>query len=89
MAEYIYNNTWLFSCRVCVGQIDAQGGPVPANIEQILPVWNDPNTWNLAALSSITRSYQVGVGDFTYYAPRHIYAGVGAGRLDDRQPPRR
>ncbi len=74
-AEYIYNNTWLFSCRVCVGQIDAQGGPVPANIEQILPVWNDPNTWNLAALSAITRTYQVGVGDFTYYAPRHIYAG--------------
>ena len=73
-AEYIYNNTWLFSCRVCVGQIDAQGGPVPANIEQLLPVWNDPNTWNLAALSSITRTYQVGVGDFTYYAPRHIYA---------------
>ena len=72
--EYIYNNTWLFSCRVCVGQIDARNGPVPANIEQILPVWNDPNTWNLAALSSITRSYQVGVGDFTYLAPRHVYA---------------
>ena len=72
--EYIYNNTWLFSCRVCVGQIDARNGPVPANIQQILPVWDDPNTWNLAALSSITRSYQVGVGDFTYYAPRHIYA---------------
>ena len=74
-AEYIYNNTWLFSCRVCVGQLDAQGGPVPANIEQILAVWDDPNTWNLAALSPISRQYQVGVGDFTYYAPRHIYAG--------------
>jgi hypothetical protein len=73
-AEYIYNNTWLFSCRTCVGQIDARNGPVPANIETILPVWNDPNTWNLAALSSITRSYQVGVGSFHYLAPRHIYA---------------
>ena len=34
-----------------------------------------PDTWNLAALSPITRTYQVGVGDFTYHAPRHIYAG--------------
>jgi hypothetical protein len=73
--EYIYNLTWLFSCRVCVGTIDAQGGPVPANIEELFPVWDDVSTWNLAALSPIVRSYQVGVGDFTYVSPRHIYAG--------------
>ena len=73
--EYIYNLTWLFSCRVCVGTIDAQGGAVPANIEQLFPVWDDVSTWNLAALSPIVRSYQVGVGDFTYLSPRHIYAG--------------
>ncbi len=83
-AEYIYNNTWLFSCRVCVGQIDAQGGPVPANIEQILPVWDDPNTWNLAALSSITRTYQVGRRRFHVLRAAAHLCRLGAGRLDDR-----
>ena len=37
---------------------NAQGGPVPANIEQLIPVWNDVSTWNLAALSPITRQYR-------------------------------
>ena len=39
-----------------------QGGPVPANIEQLFPVWNDISTWNLNALAPITRSYTLGVG---------------------------
>ena len=27
----------------------ARGGPVPANIEELFPVWNNPSTWNLNA----------------------------------------
>ena len=50
--------------RFASGEIDARGGPPPANIEQILPVWNDVDTWDLAALSSRTRSYLIGVGNF-------------------------
>ena len=50
--------------RFASGEIDARGGATPANIEALLPVWNDVDTWNLAALSSITRSYLIGVGDF-------------------------
>jgi hypothetical protein len=38
------------------GQIQANGGPVPANIQQLFPVWNDQSTWNIAALSPITSS---------------------------------
>jgi hypothetical protein len=31
----------------------------------LFPVWNDPSTWNLAALSPITRSYRRGIGEFS------------------------
>jgi carboxypeptidase family protein len=57
-----YDPVW--HCTWCQGVLDATGGPVPANIEQLFPVWNDPSTWNLAALSPITRSYRIGIGNF-------------------------
>ena len=57
-----YDPVW--HCTWCQGVLDATGGPVPANIEQLFPVWNDPSTWNLAALSPITRSYRRGIGEF-------------------------
>jgi hypothetical protein len=63
-AEYLRYRDYGHSCRRCMGVIDARGGPVPANIEQIFPdPWN-ADTWNLAAISSITRTYDVGVGNF-------------------------
>ena len=57
-----YDPVW--HCTWCQGVLDATGGPIPANIEQLFPVWNDPSTWNLAALSPITRSYRRGIGEF-------------------------
>jgi hypothetical protein len=57
-----YDPVW--HCTWCQGVLDATGGPVPANIEALFPVWNDPATWNLAALSPITRSYRRGIGEF-------------------------
>ena len=52
------------SCRRCMGVIDARGGPLPANIEDLFPdPWN-ADTWNLAAISPIVRTYDVGVGNF-------------------------
>ncbi len=62
-----------------MGVIDAQGGPVPANLETLFPVWDDPDTWNLAALSPITRSVQIGIGSFRYNQKRK----VGAAWLQD------
>ena len=62
--EYLYAVNAAFSCRYCMGTIDAQNGPIPANIEDLFPVWNDVSTWNLAALSPITRRYTFGNGQF-------------------------
>ena len=67
---------WLqFSCRFCSGQLDARGGPVPANIEALFPVWDDVATWNLAPLSPISRRYIIGVGNFRTTPHRHYFAG--------------
>jgi len=61
--EYLWDKKVSANCTFCMGRIDARGGPLPANIEQILPVWNDADTWNLNALASITRRYRVGISD--------------------------
>ena len=74
-AEDLYAINAAFSCRYCMGNIDAQGGPVPANIEALFPVWNDVSTWNLAALSPITRRYNFGNGNFRNAMPEYNYAG--------------
>lgn len=63
-AEYLWRHQLQFNRTNSMGEIDARGGPTPANIQQLFPVWNNVDTWNLAAISSITRSYIVGVGDF-------------------------
>jgi Carboxypeptidase regulatory-like domain/TonB dependent receptor-like, beta-barrel len=73
--EYLYAINAAFSCRYCMGSIDAQGGPVPANIEDLFPVWNDVSTWNLAAISPITRRYTFGNGQFRNALPEYNYAG--------------
>jgi len=62
-AEFLWDKKVSANCSFCMGRIDARGGPVPANIEQILPVWNNADTWNLNALASITRRYRVGISD--------------------------
>jgi hypothetical protein len=62
-AEYLHRREDSFNRRLSSGEIDARNG-LPANLEQIMPDPFNVDTWNLAALSSITRSYRVGVGDF-------------------------
>ena len=52
-----------------------QGGAIPANIEQLFPVWNDISTWNLNALSPIARFYSLAVGDFESNNPVTSLAG--------------
>jgi hypothetical protein len=74
-AEYYYQQNPVFLCNRCMGIYDAQGGPVPANIEELFPVWNDISTWNLAAISPIVRSYTLGVGQMKQYAPLHSVSG--------------
>jgi hypothetical protein len=62
------------NCRGCNSIIDAQGGSVPANFASLFPVWNDVSSWNLAALSPITRSYTVAVGTLPTRNPRKTSA---------------
>ena len=81
--EYIYDPFTITIAFSAFGNIDAQGGPVPANIQDLLPVWNDVTTWNLAGLSAVpglVRQYSLGVGDFTAHTPRH---DTGAWLQDD------
>ena len=80
--EYMWVNWTQNICRICQGQLDARRGPVPANIEDILPVWNDVNTWNFAALSSLSTRYLIGVatpaegvGAWEAKPIRHYFAG--------------
>ncbi len=70
-----YQANPVFLCNRCMGILDAQGGAIPANIEQLFPVWNDISTWNLAALSPLARSYTLGVGDMSAEAPLHMFSG--------------
>src|SRR5204862_7268401 len=41
-SEYIADLLNVFVCNICMGQYDMQavGVPIPANIEQVIPVWN-------------------------------------------------
>jgi hypothetical protein len=73
-AEYIHSNSPIFLCINCGGTLDAQGGPIPSNIESLFPVYNDVSSWQLNALAPITRFYQLAVGDFHVVSPIHSFA---------------
>jgi carboxypeptidase family protein/TonB-dependent receptor-like protein len=68
--EFIYNTQTTSFCDFCMPTYDMQGGPVPANITQIIPDLYNPNTWNLAALSPITRNFQMSVEHFKVFPKR-------------------
>ncbi len=72
--EYMYQLHHLFWDQLEHATIDAQGGPIPGNIEDLFPVWNDWTTWNLAALSPITRFYRKSFGSYNIYDPRDTWA---------------
>ena len=62
--EFLLNKIVSFNCQTCMSQIDARGGPLPANFASLIPdVWN-ADTWNLNALAPITRSVILGIGRF-------------------------
>lgn len=53
---------------------------VPANLTPYFPVWNDPSTWNLAALGLIANTYVQGFGNFAIDIHRN---SIGAWLQDD------
>jgi hypothetical protein len=75
--EFINQPTIIDWCAQCTGAIEANGGPIPANIEELFPVWDDASTWDLAALSPITVRVRRAVSntDFHYEVPQQLFAG--------------
>jgi hypothetical protein len=72
--EYIYLLNHLYWDNLDHSVIDAQGGPIPANIQDLFPVWNDWRTWNLAPLSPVVRFYRRTFGSYIIYDPRDTAA---------------
>ena len=70
--ELLLRDVITLNRRQNMGQIDAAGnGPVPspAQLQAWFPdAWN-VDTWNLAALSPLVRSYTIGVGNFAVENP--------------------
>jgi hypothetical protein len=63
------------NCQACMGRIDARNGPAPANIEALFPDAFNADTWNLAAISPLVRTYSIGVGNYATHDVRPQYAG--------------
>lgn len=63
--EFIWDKKISANCTSCMGRIDARGGPLPtaAQMQAWFPDPFNVDTWNIAALSSITRRYVVGISD--------------------------
>jgi hypothetical protein len=68
--RYTMDTAW---CNGCNGTIRINSRP-PANIEQLLPVWDDWSTWNLNALSPLIVDYTQTIGDFAWDIKRNIWA---------------
>jgi len=65
-AEMLARHQLQGNCRMCMGTVNAQGGPRPsdASLQAWFPDAFNADTWNMAAISGITRTYSIGVGNF-------------------------
>jgi hypothetical protein len=59
--EFMLEEIYTSNCTQCMGVIDARGGPLPSNLEALLPDPFNVDTWNLAGISSVTRRYTLGI----------------------------
>ena len=73
--EFLLHHEMSANCTNCSGEIDARGGPLPRNLEDIMPDPFNADTWNFAALSPLVRTYRLGIHkgrrddvDLPYYA---------------------
>jgi hypothetical protein len=73
-AEFIYYTMPQNWCNLCDGQFSSNQRP-PANLEQLLPVWDDVSSWNLDALSPLMRDFTISIGNFRWRLKRQIFAG--------------
>jgi hypothetical protein len=64
--DFIWNHDFYEWNNARYAVYDARGGPVPGNIESLFPVWNDPATWNLNALSPLAVRYTQSFGNWAW-----------------------
>ena len=77
-AEFLLHHEMSANCTNCMGNIDARNGAISTlrpRIEDIFPDAFNVDTWNLAAISPLVRTYRLGVHkgrrddvDLPYYA---------------------
>ena len=60
------------NCQSCMGIIDARNGPLPsaAQLQAWFPDPFNVDTWNMAAISPLVRTYDIGIGDYTTHDER-------------------
>lgn len=69
--EYLSNNhTGLFQQNV--RGVASPLSAAPPNLASLIPVWNDPKSWNIAAFSPLTNSFVQGFGNFDIDIPRNV-----------------
>jgi hypothetical protein len=70
------------ACGLCAGVMDLSGGPVPANIGELFPVWNDISTWKRDApeLARIARQFEWVTGSL---GPSHRRPDLAGWLQDD------
>ena len=68
--EFLHRHQIQDNCRQCMGTLVATNGTRPANMEALFPDPFNADTWNLAAISPLVKSYSIGVGDFNV----HLYS---------------
>ena len=75
--EWLHQWGPYFQCTNCMGTYDAGTNKPPANIEQYFPNILNVSTWNLAPMSSLFRTFTIGISavGFKQYTPKEIGAG--------------
>jgi hypothetical protein len=69
------------NCQACMGVVDARGGtPTAAQLQAWFPDPFNADTWNMAAISPLVRTYSIGVGN---YATHDVRPQYGAWFQDD------
>jgi carboxypeptidase family protein/TonB-dependent receptor-like protein len=81
--EYLHFADDTRNCNQCGGTINARGGPRPASLEALFPDPFNADTWNLAAISSITTLYSVGISDSSAFLTPIRMHKYGAWLQDD------
>ena len=71
-AEFLHNNLNLTWYQTTNGQLTANGGPIPANIEELFPSQSDWSTWNLAPLSPVTIRWAQSFGTNYFNNPANL-----------------